>query len=277
MENLETEENKDIWIIDTIWLSWKIIWSIMNANNWKNTEESRQIARDETLNFFNNVFKDLWINVEINFSNNSKENFENEVIALSEYIYTWTISDFNKKYISQLFLWNHTKWSTEAIWAYSIIPLDTSIQLKDILTYIPWIDSLKPIVFYRNKLDKETIKFRNNEIKNTINSWKRVLIFPEWTRIEWSKIWEFQTSLYKNAYNLVKDTKSSIITIITTDNSNVFPTTLEKNLVWMWTINKWTIKFTIDFIDAWVYEKIDDFNNKITAIIKWNVKKNSNF
>ena len=277
MNNIQENIWEEISAFDTAKLSWQIIWSILKAKEGKTTEESRLIARDEANNFYKVIFKELWINVEINFSKDANDNFPLQVEALNSYILSWQITDKQLENISKLFLWNHTNWSTEAIWAYWIVPTDTRIQLKDLLTYIPWILSLDPIVFYRNKLDKENIKIRNNEIKNTILDKKRVLIFPEWTRVEGESIWEFKTSLYKEAFKTIKtlrDTTSQIVTIVTTDNNDVFPCNLEKSLIWLWNAKTGTITFTIDFIDASVYNNIEDFNSNVTDIIEWNLNKN---
>jgi hypothetical protein len=276
INKLNSTSWKEISAFDTATLSWQIIWSIFKAREGKTPEESRFIARNEANNFYKVIFKELWINVEINFSSDANDNFPLQVEALNEYILNWEITEEQSKNISKLFLWNHTKWSTEAIWAYSIVPPDTRIQLKDLLTYIPWILSLDPIVFYRNKLDKENTRIRNNEIRNTILDKKRVLIFPEWTRVEGESIGEFKTSLYKEAFKSIKtlsDETSQIITIITTDNNDVFPDTLEKSVLWLWNARTGTIKFTIDFIDASIYKNIEEFNVNVTDIIEWNLNK----
>lgn len=262
----------EIWRIKSFKLALKILKSISKAKEWITFSESRMIARKEAIKFYQEIFPQLWINVNIKFSDVANDNFPLQCEALNEYILNWNV---NSEYISKLFLWNHTKWSIEAVWAYSILPPDTRILLKDLLTYIPWITSLDPIVFYRNKVNPSFTKKRNKEIYDTLEKSQRVLIYPEWTRIEWNILWEFNYNLYSKAFESIKtftDDFSKIVTLITTDSFEVMPNSLEKSLLFLWKYSSWNINITIDFIDAWLYDNIKEFNNDIKSIIQNNIK-----
>lgn len=272
IKNLENNDWIELWKIESFKLAIQILKSINKTQEWNNFIESRMIARKQAIKFYKEIFPKLWINVNINFSKEASDTFPFQCEALNNYISNWI---YDNETLSKLFLWNHTKWWVEAVWAYSIIPADTRILLKDLLTYIPWITSLDPIVFYRKKVNPSFTKKRNNEISTTLKKDQRILIYPEWTRVEWNILWDFNQNLYLKAFNTIKsytDNYSQIVTLITTSSYNVMPNSIEKSLLFLWKYKTWDINITIDFIDAWLYDHIKDFNTDIQKIIQNNLK-----
>lgn len=258
-------------------LSWKIFWSMWIPAIWISPKIARKIARKIAIKFYDDIFKKLWINVNIKFSEDAKENFPQELEALNEYIVNWVISDENLKYISKLFFWNHTKWSVEATWAYYLVPTDTRIVLKDILNYILGVFALNPISFDRSNITTKATRKRNKKIRETIESWKRVLLYPEGTRTDNWEILNFKNSYTSEVFKAIKATSdevSKIVTIITTDSHEVFPYTLEEGMMWKWNLWKWDVVITIDFIDASLYENVNDFNKAVKNIMENNLNKN---
>lgn len=278
------EKNK-LWYIKSVNLIWNILKKISDIKDIENTKEARTKAREITIHIFNNLFKENWINININFSDTAKENFENEYMALLAYIIIWEINNEN---LPQLFLGNHNSWWIEALSAYRIVPIDTTIQLKDILTWLPWIKNTNPIIFKRiseilkilqiESIDtKEESKYRKNKIEKTIEKWERVYIFPEWTRVAWREIWKFHTSLYKSAYEKIMSWGwNKTIWIITTYSDESFPSTFEETIFIWKSIYSWNIDFTIDFIDASLFNNIKDFNEEVEKIISNNLFKKIN-
>ena len=156
-----------------------------------------------------------------------------------------------------------------------ILPFNFRIVLKDFLKIIPWILSLNPILFYRKKVNKKYTKKRNSEIKDTLEKWGGVFIYPEWTRSD--ELWELNKNYFKSLFDTVKNTKeikNKVVMILTMDNNHIFNFKLEKWLIWKWNINKWTINLTIDLVDISNMD-IDEFTkymgNKI--LLNLNNKK----
>lgn len=268
--NIDTQLSK----IETAKISWKIFSEVSSVANAKNPEEARLLARESVIRIYNEYFKQLWIKVSIKFSHNAISNFPSEVYALEKYIETWEILS----YIPLLFLWNHQAYWLEAVWAYHIFPTNWRIQLKDLLWKIPffwkWINALNSIIFDRkNWLTKEFAKKRNEEIVSTLDSWKSVLIYPEWTRSRDWNLWSFSTSLFKPAYDYIqKNSVNKVVCIISSSTDDVFPDTFEKSLFCLSNAKKWEITYVIDFIDSSVYENIKTFSNDVEAIIWKNIK-----
>jgi hypothetical protein len=177
-----------------------------------------------------------------------------------------------------LWLWNHQAFWLEAIGAYYYFPTNWRIVLKDDLIKPPffwdWIKAIDPIVYYRWVNSAEEL--RDIEIKNTLLQKKAVLIYPEWTRSkDWNIRW-FDYKKYKAWYEIITNLNnevSSKVAIITSDTFDVLPQTLEKTLLFMWDVNPWDISYTIDIIDASLYENIREFNKDVKQIILWNLKK----
>ena len=287
MKLLDRNDITDIWN--------KLYWNVWKASEWINVEDSRNIARESTKEFYE-FLKNFGINVNYSFWNDSEEKFPEIINAIKNYIETWEVSDV----IPLLWLWNHQSFWLEAMGLYDYFPINWRPLLKDELLLPPyfwkWIEAIDPIVYFRRMakinpkevffyllkkffLDKKYLtsrKERNNEIQKTILEKKAVLIYPEWTR---SKTWEllkFREWLYKPAYDILsKEAEwfSNKIAIITSDTHDIFPTTLEKVLLRKWEIYRWEVNIKIDIIEIETWENIKHFNKRVYDIIKWNLQK----
>jgi len=250
-----------------------ILW-IKKIEKYSNPYQARQESRLFTKDFYENFCPKFWINVEIKFSQKTREQYPEIVEAIENYIKTWELS----KILPLLWLWNHQSFGIEAFWAYYIFPTNWRIVLKNELTenFFIWqgIQAIDPIILYR--WESWAWKIRNSNIINTILDNNPVLVYPEGTR---SKDWKIRWFNYKNYqawYNLITDTQnyfSSKVAIITADTMKVLPQTLEKTFLWMWNINPWTITYTIDIVDANLYDNIQEFNKEIKNILLWNLNK----
>jgi hypothetical protein len=196
------------------------------------------------------------------------------VQAIEKYIETWEISEN----IPLLWLWNHQAFWLEAIGAYYYFPKNWKIVLKDDLLKPPFfgkgIQAIDPIVYYRWKKDAEAR--RDAEIKNTLLQKKAVLVYPEGTRSKDGKIRGFDYKKYKAWYEIIANLNnqvSSKVALITSDTFDVLPQTLEKTLLFMWDVNPWKITYTIDVVDASLYENIRTFNKNIKDILINNFQK----
>lgn len=261
--------------LKTSTLAWNIFRQVWWVANSTNSDEAREMARKSTKEIYENLFADLWIKVSINFSNDSSKDFPKEFEALQRYIKTWELSEN----IPLLFLWNHQAFWLEAIWAYDIFPTNGRILLKDTLTKIPyfwnWIKALDPIIFDRKLwLTKENTKKRNEEIRDTVLSWRSVLIYPEWTRSRNWDLGDLYPALYSTAVKTIKeslDIPNKVAAIITSNTNNTFPDTLEKSLFFWSNAKKLDIKFTIDFIDLTTFENMKEINEAVEGILSDNL------
>jgi len=253
-------------------IAWETAYMVAKNRNILNAIKARQNAKINTREFYKNLENKYWIKVEYKFWDNSLEKFPEIVEAIEKYIY----EGINNDIIPKLFIWNHQAFWLEALWAYDYFSIDWKIVLKDDLIKPPffgdWIKSIDPIIHYRN--DKDLEDKRIEKIKKQVLENKAVLIYPEWTRSKNWKLRWFQRKLYKPAYDIISDSSNEIsskVAIITSDTFNVLPNTLENSLLFMWELNPWNITYTIDIVDASLYENIKIFNNYAMNIIKWNL------
>ena len=105
---------------------------------------------------------------------------------------------------------------------------------------------------------------------------KAVLIYPEWTRSKDWKIRWFDYKKYKAWYEIITNLSNEInskVAVITSDTFDVLSNTLEDTLLLMWEVNPWTITYTIDIVDASLYENIRTFNKDVKDILSNNLQK----
>ena len=266
-----------IWKLKSAFLTAKVYWAVASVANTSNPEEARKKATDETENLYTNLFPEYWIDFEVNFSEESIKNFKETIDAIISAKSQWIVS--NEEPL--LWLWNHQAYWIEAIWAYYFLPNRARILLKDDLLLPPlfwkWIKALDPIVFNRKLSKKDVIIEVNNEQRKTIDAKKPVLVFPEWTRAKDWILNKFNPLLYKWAYEAIQNHDSEVskkVAIITADTFNIFPSTMEKTMFWLWkSLNTWTVSYTIDIVEIDVNEGIKNFNWRVYEIVKNNLMK----
>jgi len=254
--------------------AYKTISLIKEVGKYNNPNQAREKSRLLSKDFYENFCPKFWINVEIKFSQKTREQYPEIVEAIENYTKTWELS----KILPLLWLWNHQAFGIEAFWAYNIFPSNWRIVLKNELAenffLQKWIQAIDPIVLHR--WESWAWEVRNSNIINTISDNNPVLVYPEGTR---SKDWEIRWFNYKNYqawYNIITDSQNEIsskVAIITADTMKVLPQTLEKTLLWMWNVNPWTITYTIDIVDASLYDNIQEFNNDVKNILVSNLQK----
>lgn len=265
-----------MWSFDSFKISLDIVsWVIKSKDS--TPFKSRKNAKNTTRKFYEKICPKYWINIEYKFWDETLNDYPYIVEWIKNYIFNWM--EFND--FPLLWLGNHQAGSIEAVWAYDFFPLDWRIVLKDDLIKPPFfwdaIKSIDPIVHYRNNKDSEKIRY--NEINNQILNNKAVLIFPEGTRSKNWKLWNFKSSLYKPAFDTIKENKdqiSQILAVVTVDSFDVFPDTLEKSMLFMWEVKPWTITYTIDIVDISLYETVKDVNKKVRNTIQFNLDNKNN-
>ncbi len=251
-----------------------ISWVIDNRNI-ENPIDARYNSKRTSRRFFETLYDKYKINFSYNFWLESFKKYPDIIESIKNYISTWKI----EKNLPKLWLWNHQAFWLEALWAYDYFPIDWKIVLKDELLTPPlfwaWIKSIDPIVYYRWEINAEDR--RNAAIKTTILEKNAVLIYPEWTRSKDWRIRWFDYKKYKAWYDIITNLANEVnsqVAIITSDTFDALPNTLEESLLFMWDLNFWNITFTIDIIDASLYENIREFNNDVKNILETNLKKN---
>ncbi len=262
-------------MFEWIKFAWKTVSWVIETAKYNNPTEARENSRIFSKDFHEEFCPQFWIKVKINFWEETKKKYPEIVEAINNYIETGKLSDL----LPLLWVWNHQAFGLEAIWAYYYFPKNWRIVLKDDLLKPPlfwqWILAINPIVFNRNN-KLESIEKRNLEIIKTLFKWIPILVYPEWTRSKDETIRGFDYKNYKAWYDIITSTQnnfSSKIAVITSDTMNVLPKTLEKTLLWMWNINPWTITYTIDIVDASLYENIRVFNKDVKKILNNNLQK----
>ena len=260
-----------MWSFDSFKIAFDVVYWVIKSkddNPIKSTGKAKKITR----NFYEKICPKYWINVEYTFGEDSFNDFPEIVDEIKEYIEKWTLPEKSPL----LWLWNHQAFWLEAVWAYDYFPTTWKIVLKDDLVKPPlfWdaILDKDPIIHYRN--DKNLEKIRHDEIIKQILEKKAILIFPEWTRSKDWNLWNFKSSLFKPAFDTIKSNTDKIsqkIAIITADTFPVFPSTLENSILFMWEINPWTIKYTIDIIDISLYSTARGVNKVVRNIIQNNL------
>lgn len=250
-----------------------VSWPI-KVRNIKKPEKATNKARKISKNFNEEVCPRFWVNVVFNFGEETRKKYPEIVKAIENYIETWEVSDI----LPLLWIWNHQAFWLEAIWAYAYFPRNWRIVLKDDLLKPPFfwkgIKAIDPIVYYR--WEKNAEARMDAAIKTTILEKKAVLIYPEWTRSKDWKIRWFDYKKYKAWYEIITNLSNEVnskVAVITSDTFNVLPNTLEDTLLLMWDVNPWTITYTIDIVDASLYENIRTFNKDVKDILMNNLQK----
>ena len=268
------ENNDDlnnIWKIKTSILTSKIIIKIANVfKNDSNYHEARERSKELANDIYNNLLPKYWININVQFWETTKE-YVDISNAIKKFIENWT----NSELLPLLSLWNHQAYWLEAICNYYFLSNKTKILLKDTLVKIPFIwksiKSINPIIFNRKWSKKKALRDINKEEKDTIEKNWSIFIYPEWTRSrDWKFNW-FNPLLYKWAFEAIKNIKKSMVVIITVDSIDILPDTFEKLLIWLKSIKKWEIKYTIDLLDSNCFNNIRDFNKRASEIVNINL------
>jgi len=250
-----------------------VLW-VSKVRNIEPPEQARKKARVISKEFIEKFLPKIWINFDLKFWKESLQRYPEIIKAIQNYIKTWELSED----LPLLWLWNHQAFGLEAIWAYYYFPTNWRIVLKDDLLKPPffwkWIKAIDPIIFHRDKWKSSIL--RNAEIKRTLFQNNAVLVYPEWTRSKDGEIRWFDYKKYKSWFEVITRLKSSFsskVAIITSDTFKVLPQTLEKNLLGFGKVNSWKIIYTIDIIDASLYENIQEFNKEVKNILLKNLQK----